>query len=195
MDELTIDQSIDIYKKHAYGTAVRGAVLAYSKEKTNAPLSNDSYADALFLTDVMLQETMTNLSVLTGDCVDRFLDVLRKPFEAAVRRIQNVGDGAVRFILLDSTRVPALLKELKDNKFPVEWKFGRTADGATVTHFIVSDDRMLRDEKEHERGLTGKSLASAIQADVYFNSPMYAKLRQEYFNSIWDRLPDVDQEG
>jgi hypothetical protein len=195
MKELTIDQAIEYYRTHGsqiYGKAMREALTSYAKEKHKEPLSNDSYVDALFLTDIMFQETMSSMSIMTGKCVDSFLDVLETSFKAAAQRIKNVGEGSLRFIFLDNSSIPPILKKLKREGYPIKWKLGRTAPNTKVRHFIIGDKKMLRDEKTHDE-LTGSSKASSIQADVYFNSPVHAELKQNYFDSIWDRLPNTKE--
>ncbi len=193
-DKLTIKQAIDSYNQHGdeyYGPAMRQALLGYSEHKNNEPLRNDSYVDALFLTDIMLQRTLRSMEVLTGKCVEQFLGVLKDPFIAALQRIKNVGKGSARFILVDAESVPPILLELKKAGLPVEIKRGRTVDGAKVTHLIVCDGKMLRDEEYHGV-LTETTPAEEIKAKVYMNSPVHAKVAQAHFNGIWNCLPALE---
>ena len=189
-DALNIGQVIKLYKEHGhqyYGSALHKAMLQYADTEVNEPLNNDSYADALFLTDIMLQKTNRSLCVLTGNCVGQFLSVLNDSLIGALKRIKNL-KGKARFILVDTDgKVPEFLKTLKAAGYPISVTFAKAVNNAKVSHYIIADGKMLRDEKYHEE-LTDESAASDIRASVYLNSPVHAQSKQVRFDSVWEQL-------
>ena len=187
---LNIGQVIKLYREHGhqyYGAALHEAMLQFADKEVNEPLNNDSYADALFLTDIMLQKTFHNLDVLTGRCVGQFFSVLKDSFVEALKRIKNLG-GRARFILVDTDSVmPAVFEELRNEGYPILVTFAKTVGDAKVSHYIIADEKMLRDEEYHGE-ISEESAASDIRAKVYLNSPIYARAKQVRFDSVWDKL-------
>lgn len=186
MSELTVGDVLKRFKQEGSGTALKEALASVGKTPSTTPLNNDSYADALPLSEAMFLRANRSIDILTAGGCDKFLEALSDSFNGALRRIKKVG-GTVRIILLDST------DKLKvDPQFDgtIKYAFARVEGdpkASNIRHLIICDDNMLRDEEPHAP-LTLNSAASEIKADVYLNSTVHAKMKKEYFNSLWERL-------
>jgi len=187
-DKLTIENAIENYKNHGhvlYGQALREALHEFARVQSNDPLDNDSYADALFLTDIMFSKTNRYMDILTGGGADTFLSVLRNPFTEALKRIKKVG-GTLRVILVDCDTVPEILQELQP-EYPIEWVQAKAVENAKIRHLIVCDDKMLRDEVPHG-ALKPQTPADTINAKVFLNSPVHVEIKKNYFDTVWGKL-------
>jgi hypothetical protein len=195
--DMRISEAIASYKAHGdqyYGQAIREAMNTLAEIESTEPLHNDSYVDALFLTDIMLQRTYRTMDVLTGNCVDQFFDVLSTNFVNALDRIKNMKDGLARFIILDSDgKVPAFLQKFINAGYPIKIHFAKSVPDAKVSHLIVCDKKMVRDEEYHDELVDIENIpASAIRADVYLNSPIDARIKTDYFDGLWKFLEKAD---
>ena len=152
--------------------------------------SNDSYPDALTLTDVMFSRSTQNIRMLTGAQGDGFLKALKDSFVKALDKIKLNG-GRVRVIVLGQTN--RCLDELQ-RTYPETLEVIPAHANSLIKHFTVCDSRMARMEEVHE-ALTDETLASAIKARVCFNDPVQAKALEEFFDQIWNRLKQLLQKS
>ncbi len=167
----------------------RNVIKALVKNGFTKPIPNDSYADALFLTDIMLEHTDRNFRMLTGPGGDGFISTLRPNFEKMLDRLSSRG-GNARIILLrlehDSAVNLPCLDELK-KLFSTSFDFATGKSEQAQRHFIVSDSQMLRIEEEHPP-LKPSSPANTIKAQVYIDAPLRARILEENFDRVWNIL-------
>lgn len=180
---LTIEHVLDRFSTEGSGTALREALSSVAEHESSTPLDNDSYADALLLTEAMFLKTNRSINILTGNGSNEFLAALSSSFEGALKRIRKVG-GKVRVILLDTEDQLGFAEKYSD---VVECVHARVTGDKSIRHLIICDDNKLRDEEPHN-SLTKASLASEIKANVYLNAPVNARMKTVYFNSLWDKL-------
>lgn len=149
------------------------------------PFSNDSYLDALNLTEVMLSHTNSDLLFLTGSGADGFLTHLTEPFRGALKRIENC-KGQARIVILGDPMpsVPSALQKFQ-SEFSTSLKVATAKPLARLQHFIVCDSKIVRVEEYHEP-LNNSSMASEIKAKVHFNNPSLANMLRTVFDGIWN---------
>lgn len=143
--------------------------------------NNDSYLDALFLTDLMLHRAQKEIRFLSGAQADGFLASLKDALVGALERIKK-NNGFVRVILLGNG-TPPLFSELK-TKYEGTFDFSLAKANAEVQHFISCDSILARLEEPHAP-LTGATPADKIRAKVYFNEPEQAKRLEHWFDYAW----------
>ena len=150
-----------------------------SNEQTE--FANDSYLDALYLTDVMFGRSKATIRLLTGPGLDQFLTAIKESFLGALKRFK-IGGGVINIILLH-TELPAWLEQIKTE---YESVLGICLAYSTkpIKHFIVCDSKMARLEEIHPP-ITPDSLATEIKARVYFNEPEKATVFEQRFDAIW----------
>src|SRR6266487_2030889 len=73
------------------------------------PFKNDSYFDALVLTEEMFENSHQKMCLLTGASGDGFLSQLITPLGHALKRIGNSG-GTARLLLHASTLPPTIVE-------------------------------------------------------------------------------------
>lgn len=146
------------------------------------PFYNDSYLDALVLTEAMFEASNESICILCGKAGDGFISDLAPVFEAALERIKMSG-GLVRVILLDNGHAKTLTALME--RFPETLRIASASSTKEINHFIVCDGRMLRIEEIHAP-LTEQSRADEVKARVYFNNPSRANMMTATFNTIWN---------
>lgn len=167
-------------------SALREMINVMITNNIKTQFENDSYFDALMLTEVMLDRSKRSVELLTGSGCEKFLTTLKRSFAAVVARLNTTG-GKVRIILF-SSKIPDVVSELKA-EYPeaLEIRLARLADGAKspLGHFFVCDSKMARVEEPHGE-LTAETPANAIKAKVYFNDPARGQLLESRFNTYWE---------
>ncbi len=188
-DQPTIGQAIEDYKKrgeNAIHKGYRDVIKSLVDSGYDKPIKNDSYADALFLSDIMFEHSQKTVNIFTGGGIEEFITVLMDTFVKMLDRIRANG-GSVKIISLGGV-IP---KSLKDLVIPytgtLEVVPATVAAGATVRHFIVCDDKMIRAEEPHGI-LTSDTPASDIKAEVYFDNPAKGKFFSEFFDVLWKKV-------
>jgi hypothetical protein len=182
----TIADAIELYKRDRLESVCAGykeAIELIIKNKIEDPLKNDSYLDALYLTEMMFNKTNNQALILTSNGVDHFIEALGESFEKMLERIGKVG-GKVKMIILDGSVNQLLSTLLLKFNHVLEIKPGETKDGAIVNHFIACDSNMIRVEKPHGK-LDPTSDISSIKADVYFNNENETQRTISFFNAAW----------
>lgn len=185
---ITMAEAERLYRK--YGKIVYAddmdLVRRYRKAGWTHSIPNDSYVHALFLTDLMFGETWKELMMVSGSYAGSFLRRLFATFNGTLDRIKRAG-GRARVILLDST-LPQEISELQEEfKGILEIICARVKPGARMTHFIVCDGVMVRDEALHPP-LTDRSLVTLVRANVYLNNEKRAEAKALEFEGMWDYL-------
>ena len=186
---MTIGQAISRYKadrETSSSPALREVINYMIDRNIKTEFSNDSYPDALALTDVMFSRSTQNIRILTGTQGDGFLQVLKESFVKALEKIKSNG-GRVRIVVLGKTS--KCLDELKNN-YPATLEVLPAQSTGPIKHFTVCDSRMARLEEEHDE-LTEQTPITAVKARVYFNDPAQSKMLEDVFDHIWNRLTEL----
>lgn len=190
MKIMTIREVIDNYKTEgvkSIGKDYRDLVdIVRNEEAHDVEIPNSDYSHALYLADLMFQDTSKSIRMLNGMGAGVYcLDVLKNSFIGAVERIKK-SEGFLRAIFVGESDAPEIVVNLHK-------KFGGTAQFVTATspkpikHFIICDDYMLRLEELHDP-ITPDTPSDKINASVYLNSPPRAKEKAREFDEIWDYL-------
>lgn len=188
------NHSMDIQKaKEIYGeytsdilSDVRSIVDLIRNSNISEPLSNSNYLHALAYTDLMLAHTQNRFQMLTGCAGGGFLHCLCESFAKMLARLKKNG-GTARVILVNSdSRGP--LDKLA-SKFPGTLQFieATAPEEARITHFIVGDEDMARDEEYHSKFADHES-AELIKAKVYFRNNAQAFALNRRFDAMWKHL-------
>lgn len=182
--EMTVKQAQEEYFKcgeiavhKGYRDLIKDLVANGYKED----IKNDSYFDALFLTDIMLDHTSKTVRMLTGMRSGDFVSTLMNRFVSTLERLK-INGGFFKMILI-SEKIPDVLESLRE-KFPGVLSVSLAHAKKPLRHFIVCDTHMARIEELHET-LTPETLASAIRAQVYFNGRERAQLVEGHFDALW----------
>lgn len=168
------------------GEFIRGDISNIANKMGSSCLINDTYFHALEYTDLMFYRTLSNIRMFSGGDGDGFLSTLRVNFERALAKIKKA-KGLARIILVNN-KIPPALKEIQDihpdvlKIIPV-----RVEDGIELSHYIVCDDNMLRDEKLHDI-LTPETDIKGIKASVYFDNKTKTQAFIERFDDLWRAL-------
>lgn len=185
--DLTIDKAVELYRAHhADGTMPFRAIIEDMIDRAEkTEFNNDSYYDALFLTDMMFGRATSQVRLLSGNCVSAFLETLKEPFEALLKKLSKTA-GKVQIVVLNKSEEQTFLNGMVA-KYPdtVEVRYGKTT--GEIKHFTVCDQRMARVEEPHAQ-LNGSALASEIKAKVYFQNLETAKVLASMFEAVWTRL-------
>lgn len=186
---MTIGAAVDRYKaeREAFPSpALREVVNYMIDHNIKTEFNNDSYQDALALTDVMFTRSTKTIRMLTGTHGDGFLNALLEPFVAALERIR-LNRGFVKIIVIGQTC--KTLTELQST-FAGTLKVIRAQASGPIKHFTVCDSNMARMEEIHEP-LTSDTLITAIKAKVCFNDRAQSGALEENFDKIWNRLEQI----
>jgi hypothetical protein len=185
---LTIEDAINAYRgSSAEAEGYRSLITLLIDAGFSQPFKNDSYYDALVLTEAMLNRSNHRIKLLTGPACDGFYSALSVHFMNALQRIHNAG-GEVKMIILGTCFPPALGELVK--KFPGTFQIALAKPLTKLRHFIVCDSKIVRVEEYHEE-LSANSGAHEIKADVNFNNPSQGKMLETYFDSIWSAVSPV----
>jgi hypothetical protein len=181
---LTIEQAKAAYTSCGGQWPFRLLLRKIIEDGARTEFDNDSYLDALFLTELMLERSKFQVRILSGPQADSFLSALRTPFEQALNRVAKT-NGFVRIILL-GPEVPLSLRDLQ-YRHPSVLSVALAKSESPVRHFIVCDTAMARFEEIHGE-LQPDTPAREIKAKVYFNDPDKSRWLEGFFDSAWTRL-------
>lgn len=172
---------------------VEALVSLFRDSEIDAPLANGNFLHALSLTELMIDHTRQSFSMLTGGSGDGFLSCLKDNLRRMLARVRSVG-GQARIIVINGDRDPSACMTELQREFAgtLEVKTVFAAPGTNITHFIVCDDDMVRDEEPHPP-LSDVASANLIKAKVFFRNRPKAKAFAFRFNSIWQALTPAAQ--
>jgi hypothetical protein len=169
--------------KEAIYPGFREIVCGAIDSNAKVEFENDSYFDALFLTDIMFSKAQREIRMMTGSLGEGFLKALEGSLDGALQRITEAR-GHARLIFVNSSFPEQLVAVHK--KFPaLEFRGATAPDG--VSHFITCDSMMAREEQPHAP-LTDDAPISAIKAKVYFNNPEKTGVMDSFFDTVWAKL-------
>lgn len=199
MSRLTIAQSQKFYRDHGDELLkdYQSLVNLIRSHRIDSAVGNSNYLHALLLTRIMLDETSQQFRMLTGGVLDGFFSTLSDQWRAMLVRIRNRrkvdGDIAFARILVVNGGEPCgALKSLEDEFSDVLQVIGAKYRDNSLTHFIVGDHDMVRDEKEHGP-LDPESDANTVLADVSFYSPAKAHMFSTRFDTFWKAVSAAPQ--
>lgn len=162
-----------------------GLVQLFRAHGIALPISNSNYLHALSMTDLMFRHTDRSLRMVTGNATEGLPQCLQTTFRRMLQRIRGNG-GKARMVVIDSDT--AALEPLRQEfSGTFELARARPRQRARVTHFIVCDDDMVRDEQYHDT-LGDDTDANTIKAHVYFANPEMASTFGANFDAIWDAV-------
>lgn len=147
-------------------------------------LRNDSYFDALVLTEVMYNRTKQSIRSLTGKGGEGFICELMNPFTRALERIHARG-GTVKLIVLGDEQPQALCELAK--RFSGTLRIAVAKPLSRLQHFIICDSRIVRLEDYHGE-LSDSTSAHEIKAEVFFNNSEKARMLESFFEAIWSSV-------
>jgi hypothetical protein len=179
----TIKQAIEQYERNCASPALREVINFMIERNIKTEFSNDSYLDALTLTEIMFNRSNSSICMLTGAKGDGFLETLKKPFCEALDRIKE-NKGFVHIVAISP--INTCLNELQRRYSGVLKVIPARVTGQ-IKHYMVCDSKMARMEEIHGN-LDETTNADAIHARVCFNDPVQAKILESDFNSLWKRL-------
>ena len=186
----TVKEVLDNYKAtgvESIGKDYRDIVdIVHNEGYLDTEIPNNDFSHALYLTDLMFQDTSKSIRMLNGisEGCD-WLEALRGNLVAALKRIQRSG-GFLRAIFVGEGGAPDSIIELR-NEFKGTVQFVTATSPKPTKHFIICDDYMLRSEELHDP-VTPDTASDNIHASVYLNSPLRAKEKAREFDEIWDYL-------
>jgi hypothetical protein len=155
---------------------------------TTSPIENSNYLHALSLADLMFCNTSRSLRMLTGSSTEALPNALYDSFAQMISRIKENRGSAKVIVVNGNSRDLTHFEQLQEEyKGTLEFAEGRAAPGARVTHFIVCDSDMVRDEDYHP-DLDENSSADLVTAKVYFANKAKADLLTRFFDRIWSAL-------
>jgi hypothetical protein len=183
---MNIEEAIQQFKTEQAqnsGRALREVVNFNVDHNIKTEFNNDCYLDALRLTSFMFGRTHESVRMLTGSSVDFFLSELDKSFTDALKRIAE-NQGEFRVIVLG--KAINSLKKIRDTHGSV-FKFIEAQSSVPLRHFLVCDSNMVRLEELHGP-LDLKTEATAVKARVHFCDLIRAKMLEENFDGLWEKL-------
>ena len=186
---MTIPEAIDRYNREpelVSSPALREVINDMIDRNIKTEFDNDSYPDAVTLTDIMFRRSIHNIRILTGPQGDGFLKLLRDSFVGALARIKENG-GKIKVIVLNHPN--KCLDELQ-KIYPETLEVIPAQSSILVKHFTVCDSRMARMEEVHDV-IDDNTPITAIKARVCFNDPTQAKCLEDTFDQIWNRLKQI----
>jgi hypothetical protein len=162
-------------------TIAHTVIDAIIQDNKRLEVKNDSYADALELTEEMLFHTHRKINILTGGACGGFYATLLEHLTSALERIRKAG-GSARMIVL-APKYPEWLLVLAQ-EFVGTFELARLNASNPLQHFIVCDSRIVREENIHEE-LRPDSPADTIKAAVIFNEPEKGSALEVKFDELW----------
>ncbi len=185
----TIGDAIQQYAKNGEQSIHKGyrdVIKMLVDSGYDKPIKNDSYEDALFLSDIMFENSQKSVKIFTGGGIEEFIEVLNDQFKKMLHRIK-LNNGSVKVVTLGGV-IPNALKQLVvEYKETLQVVAAKAKEGTEVRHFIVCDEKMIRSEEPHGP-LTKDSPASDIKAEVYFDNPSKGKFFSDMFDAIWKKV-------
>jgi|SRR5882724_3486813 len=185
---LTVKDAKQKYREsHADESGYRDLVTLLIDSGFPKPFKNDSYYDALVLTEAMFERSNREIRWLTGSGTDGFVVELYDTFVATLERIRAAG-GKVRIVMLSDQRPVQICDLMK--QFPDTLQVALAKPLSKLQHFIVCDSKIVRVENTHEN-LSDLSGAHEVKAEVYFNNPEKANMLNTFFDAIWTAVKPV----
>lgn len=184
---MNIAAAIELYKSgggESASPALRKVINQLINDNVRTQFDNDSYVDALVLTDVMFDRSQNSVRWLAGSGLAQFLITLESSFVELLTRLRN-STGRVKILILDS-QLPEWLESLQ-NEYKGTLSIRHAHAKSEIPHFIVCDGKMAREEQPHPI-IDENSMAEAIKAKVSFNDPGKAKVLENYFESLWQAV-------
>jgi hypothetical protein len=165
-------------------SALREVIGWMIQNNAKTEFENDSYLDALVLTEVMFSRSTHSIQMFTGPSCEDFLKTLQNSFISAAERLKSA-KGKIR-ILMIADSVPAALEELKQKySGTVEVALAKAREGAgPISHFFVCDSKMARVEQPHPP-LNPNTPINAIKARVFFNDSGLSQMLEGQFSAMW----------
>lgn len=199
MSRLTISQAQQFYDEHGSEllSDYRSIVEVIRRHRIESPLDNSNYLHALLLTQLMLEHTSHQFRMLTGGMLDGFVGTLRTSFRQMLERIRDNSEPSHARVLVivdgeesaseqeQSASCEALRELYAEFPCTLEIQKIRLQPGTSLSHFIVGDHDMVRDEQPHQP-LDPRSDSSLVRADVSFYSPTKARLFMSRFDTFWE---------
>jgi hypothetical protein len=184
---MNIRQAKEFFQKYQndlepdYANLVR----LFRKQGIDEAIPNSNYLHALGLIDGMFSETSRSLRMLTGNASEAVPSLLFGPFEKMLLRIKKNG-GSAKVIVVDGSA--SGLDPLK-GKYPdtLDVALGTATKGSRISHFIVCDSDLVREEEYHVP-LNDDSSADLIKAKVYCANKGKATALSLLFDGIWKKL-------
>ncbi len=150
-----------------------------------APIANSNYLHFLNLTDLMFRNTNRSLRMLTGNACEAVPSALYDSFKTMLSRIkENRGSAQVIVVNGNARSLDQFQDEYKGTLFVTE---GKTPPCARVTHFMVCDSDMVRDEEYHPE-LSDDTSADLVRAKIYFANSTKADSLTRVFDRVWSSL-------
>lgn len=149
------------------------------------PARNGNYLHALVLTDLMMRSTASEFLMVTGGSGDGFLHTLQDTFRDMLRRLRE-NDGKARIIVVDGKETNDHLESCRSD-FADVLEYTRGSSPNRISHYIVADEEMIRDEQPHPP-ISSSSPANQIKANVYFHNPGIASHFRQLFQKQWTTL-------
>lgn len=185
---ITVRAAAEQYERANGGDSVSPALREVINQlidgNVKTEFSNDSYLDALVLTDVMFHRSTSSVRLLTGAGVDGFLGTLKTTFTETLERLKQ-SQGIVKIIVLGK-ELPAWLDELV-KRYTGTLQICRAMPTTKIRHFIVCDSKMSRLEEVHDE-ISDETDATTIKARVSFNEPGRAQVLENYFDMLWNTV-------
>ncbi len=184
MNKMDIQTAQQLYSK--IGEFIRSDTGNIADLMGSSCLTNDTYFNALEYTDLMFYRTLSNIRMFSGSDGDGFLSTLLNTFKRALVKIKEA-KGFARIILVGDVIPPPLAEIKQDHSDVLEIIPVQIKEGVNLSHYIVCDENMLRDELVHKE-LTPKTDINEIKASVYFDNDIKAKGFIERFDGLWKSL-------
>jgi hypothetical protein len=183
----TIGDALDWYGRDdgiVRSSALREVINLMIQGNVKTDFENDSYLDALVLTEVMFNRANRSIQLFTGPGCEKFLQTLQQSFVNMLERFKNSEAGGTARIIMVADKKPDFLVNLESRyRGTLEVVLARAAE--TIGHFFVCDAKMARVEKPHAL-LTEKTPINAVQAQVSFNNPIAGKMLETRFEAYWN---------
>lgn len=176
-----------VWYGHADGivraSALREVINQMIHNNVKTDFENDSYLDALVLTEIMFERCERSVKLFTGAGCEDFLKALSASFTSALERLKSAGVGKIQVIIL-SDKKPEFLADL-EARYKGTLEVALAMAKEAIGHFFVCDGKMARVEKPH--GVLLKNTpVNAIQAKVHFNNTIVGNILDTRFDVYWD---------
>jgi hypothetical protein len=168
-------------------SALREVINLMIDKKIRTEFDNDSFLDALILTEVMFERSTGSIRMLSGPGCGDFLKSIQRSFVSAVKRLATNG-GKFKLLTI-SDAIPEFVQETqRENPNTLEVGLLKLRDPANqIQHFLVCDSKMARIEEPHGP-LTEDTPVNAVKAKVYFNDAGKAQFYEDRFEAFWGAL-------
>jgi len=159
----------------------------------NGEIDNDDYVHALYLTDLMFQNTSRSLRMVMGSYGKEFLGDLHNSFMLALERIhRNHGFAHLAFLTQDS--LSPLQKLQEQFRGTLKIFICSLTRNVVLNHIIICDNRMLRKEKPHPTVFDGMPVED-IKASVFLSNRSASEVAAETFDVMWHSLSRKTKES